>query len=381
MKVLIITRHYLDQHLGGPNCSKAFIKAITNIYDDCTLIYPEHHDKHTELSHIVYEKTHLIPCFDKRNKIIKCLDMYRGKIHRFGKTAKELLKNNHFDIVFIDHSFTAASGVIEAAIKSEASIITLHHNVESLYIKDNEQNLLFRYPYNYFSLRAEKKSILNSCLNLTLTKYDKDYFAKEYNNKRDTLEVLGMFEYNNQDKQQITSKNNLTFIISGSLSAAQTETAILTFLNDYTDCLNDICPNYKLIITGRNPSKTLLSTCKMINQIEIVPNPEDLLSIIDKGCFYLCPIYTGSGLKLRIMDALRIGLPVVAHDVSVRGYEDIANSGFMFGYSDKQTFKQAIKRVLSINDNKKVAECYYSYFSFNAGKERLNKLLKKHHLT
>ena len=89
MKVLIITRHYLDQHLGGPNCSKAFIKAITNIYDDCTLIYPEHHDKHTELSHIVNGKTHLIPCFDKRNKIIKCLDMYRGKIHRFGKTAKE----------------------------------------------------------------------------------------------------------------------------------------------------------------------------------------------------------------------------------------------------------------------------------------------------
>ncbi|MGN1376170.1 MAG: glycosyltransferase [Prevotella sp.] len=380
MKALIITRHYLDQQLGGPNCSKAFIKALTDIYEDCTLIYPEHNDKQTDLSQIVNKNTYLVPCFDKRCALIKCLDMYKGKIHRFGKTVKSLLENHHFDVIFIDHSFTASSGVIESAVKSHAKIVTLHHNVESLYIKDNEQNLIFRYPYNHFSLKAEHKAIINSCLNLTLTRYDKDCFVKQYENKRDTFGVLGMFEYQSKEMPIINNKNNLTFIISGSLSAAQTETAVITFLNEYTESLNDICPNYKLIITGRNPSNTLLSICKGIKQIEIVPNPEDILSIIDKGCFYICPLFTGSGLKLRIMDALRLGLPVVAHEVSVRGYEDIAYNGFMFGYSDKQSFKQAIKRILSVEDHKKVAECYFSYFSFNAGKERLAKLLKQHHL-
>ena len=40
IKTLFITRHYLDEMLGGPNCSKAFVRAVASIYPDTTLIYP-----------------------------------------------------------------------------------------------------------------------------------------------------------------------------------------------------------------------------------------------------------------------------------------------------------------------------------------------------
>lgn len=380
MKVLIITKHYLDQSLGGPNCSKAFIKALTSIYDDCTLIYPEHNDHTTQMPFMDCGKVVLVPCFDKRSRLRKGVDVYLGKIHRFGGFVKSFLSKNSFDIIFIDHSFTAASGVIEAAVKSGSKIVTLHHNVESTYIKDNGQSILFRLPYNRFSIKAEHKSIIHSDLNLTLTEADRKYFTDKYADKRDTFDVMGIFEYIDRSTDLSCTPGTQTFIISGALSAVQTETALMAFLNDYMPALNEICPQSKLIITGRNPSRNLIDACGRFENITITPNPENIFKEVAKGSYYICPLFTGSGIKLRVMDALVSGLPVVAHDVSVNGYESIVKDGFMFGYHDVESFKSAVKEVMTVKEHSKVRDSFLSYFSYTAGRNRLLSILKQHRM-
>ena len=85
MKTLFITRHYLDEMLGGPNCSTAFVRAVASICPDTTLIYPEHNDRKSNLYFLKeYDGLKLLPVYDKRSKWQKCLDMYRGRLHRFG---------------------------------------------------------------------------------------------------------------------------------------------------------------------------------------------------------------------------------------------------------------------------------------------------------
>lgn len=381
MKALIITRHYLDQNLGGPNCSKAFVKAISSIYEDCTLIYPEHNDYVTDMSFITNKTLKLKPCYDNRSKIRKCFDMYRGHIHRFGKFVKIFLRRNIFDVIFIDHSFTASSGVLNAAVKSGSKIVTLHHNVESKYIKDNEQSILFRLPYNYFSLKAECDAIQMSDLNLTLTLSDKEFLSNNYKNKRGSFSVVGIFEYITTKTQEKTTTKDDVFVISGAMNAMQTITAVTDFIEHYVPLLNNLCPNNKLIITGRNPSESIHAAAKPFSNISIVPNPEDIMSVIKKGSYYICPLYTGSGLKLRIMDGLRLGLPVLAHDVSCRGYETIMENGCMFSYTDAESFVTGLKRILATKiSQEKVQECFSSYFSYEAGEKRLKEILSTYKL-
>lgn len=381
MKTLIITRAYLDESLGGPNCSKAFINALTSIYRDCALIYPEHNDKTTDLSFLANKEVRLVPCYDRRTKVRKCFDMYRGVLHRFGRFVIQFLRENKFDVIVIDHSIVASSGVIEAARKSGSKIITLHHNVEKDYIKDNQQSILFRYPYNYYSLKAEDKAIRYSDVNLTLTKSDYDYFVSKYPDNAYTFEVMGIFEIMNRKSDAVSTETGCVFVISGSLKALQTEIAVMSFLRDYLVILNDVCPQNKVIITGRAPSQTLLDECKKHENITVIPNPEDIEDIVKLGNIYICPIYTGSGLKLRVMDALRLGLPVIAHDVSARGYEDIVNDGFMMTYADKSAFETALKNMIAADINHgMVSESYYSHFSLDAGRRRLGDVLDRHRL-
>lgn len=378
MKILFVTRHYLDEMLGGPNCSKAFIRAIAEINPDTTLVYPEHNGYKSKLPFLKEcVNLHFEPVYDNRSKWHKCLDMYYGRLHRFGPFVKKYLSSHSFDVIFIDHSFTASSGVLESALKTGAKVITLHHNVESQYIKDNQPSILYRIPNNYFALKAERESILHSYLNLTLTDNDKATFIEKYPDCKQSFHTIGTFEYEDYKQCNISTCNELLFVISGSMSAQQTESAVLLFLKEYMPVLNSVCTNAKLLITGRNPSQEIVTAASAYKNISIVPNPDNLTAEVIKGNFYICPLHTGGGLKLRCMDALRVGLPILAHKVSTRGYESIIADGYMFPYSTKEEFANGLRRIVKLDHcHEDVAKSFVSHFSFSAGKQRFEQLFQ-----
>lgn len=380
MKALFITRHYLDQMLGGPNCSKAFVRAVANIYPGATLIYPEHNDHQTKLDFLKgCPMMKLVPVYDRRSKMRKLVDMYRGCLHRFGRFVTEYLADHTFDVIFIDHSFTASSGVLRTALRSGAKIVTIHHNVEKQYIRDNQQNILFRYPYNYYSLRAERKAIRFSDLNLTLTEADADTFRRMFTSCTSPIETIGVFEYASEKDERISDNENPDFVISGSLNALQTESAIIAFLNTYMPVLNKECPDAHLLITGRNPSQRIKDSAGKYKNIRIVENPSDLTAEVMKGNYYICPLHTGGGLKLRCMDALRVGLPVIAHAVSTRGYEGIIDAGYMFSYDTPKSFAEGIHEMLRLHRcHPLVRDSFRANFSYESGEMRLRKILNKY---
>lgn len=377
MKALFITRHYLDQMLGGPNCSKAFVRALADIYPGLTVIYPEHDDIPTQLDFLnACPPVVLEPVYDRRSRLRKLVDMYMGRLHRFYRFVPQYLGEHSFDVIFIDHSFTASSGVIQAVAGSGAKVVTLHHNVESQYIHDNQQSVLFRYPYNHFSLLAERNAVRYSDLNLVLTEYDRKAFSETFPQKAGSMHTVGVFEYEESAEKRLSCAHKHSFVISGSLCARQTEVPMIDFLDNYMDVLNDVCPDAQLIITGRNPSHLIYEKAKRFSNIKIVPNPDDLVGEVVKANYYLCPIYTGGGLKLRCMDALRVGLPVLAHRNAMRGYEAVCDDGFMLSYSSKEDFGFGISRLIGLGDcHADVADSFNSHFSFAAGRERLRNIL------
>ena len=378
MKILFITRHYLDQMLGGPNCSKAFVRAFADISSRMSLIYPDHNNKQTCLSFLNGNKNiDFYPVYDRRSRLKKCIDMYRGQMHRFGHFVKKHLQTNKYDIIIIDHSFTASSGVLESSLLNGAKIITIHHNVERQYIKDNPMNLLYRIPYEFYALKAERISILNSDINLTLTESDRTAFCMAYPQKKNTFHSVGVFEYEDECSIGQSNEERPFFVISGSMDAIQTETSVLRFLKEYMPVLNNICPQAKVVVSGRNPSKLIFLAASHWNNVKIVPNPENLTEEIAKGNYYICPIDTGGGLKLRCMDALRVGLPVLAHKLSTRGYESIMEGGYMFSYSTKEEFAEGLRRILNLkNSHPDVVKCFHMYFSYPAGKMRIERVLE-----
>lgn len=379
-KILIITRHYLDENNGGSNCSKAYIRAISEIYEDCTLIYPEHIDKSSE--DFIPSGVKTIPCYDYRSKIKKGFDVYSGILHRMPKFIQNHLQNNKYDIIFLDHSLTA-NGVIENVKKIRCKIVTIHHNNESQYICDNKPSLLYRYPFIYYSKKAERDALSMSDLNITLTEKDSRQFREWYPDRDIHCYNMGTFQYQDlaPSIEDDGVRNCKVFAITGSMYFPQSQKPIIDFINKFFPILLYKIPQAKLIIAGRNPSANIREACKRYKQIELIANPEDINAVISNADIYICPTNTGSGVKLRIMDGLKLGIPILGHTISLNGYESIKNDGFFFDYHDENTFVSALNDIVNLKYKKQdVYASFLSYFSFKAGKDRLAEILRKEKL-
>ena len=103
--------------------------------------------------------------------------------------------------------------------------------------------------------------------------------------------------------------------------------------------------------------------------------------ILEAADCYICPTSLGSGIKLRVLDGLKWGLPVVAHDVSARGYERMEETGCLLRYSDGTSFRAALTQLRERALNKeKVLAAYRNVFSLEAGCKRLESILRDFHI-
>ena len=375
-RLLVITRHRLNENNGGSNASKGFISCFSALFDDCSIIYPEFSNP----ASYIPGKYKLYPCHDGRSKLRKGLDCYCGVLSPLASFAKKHLSTHSYDVIAIDHSFIGAS-LVNTVKATGAKVITIHHNVERDYQRDNqkEYSLLFRFPYIYFAEKAERDCLYYSDLNLTVTAKDASTFRSWYPNKDMHIHYWGIFEY-----QPIVSKvfaakiNRKNFIITGSLHFYQSLLPILEFINRYWPVLRQVCPCATLTIAGRNPSEILQRECASKEGITLIPNPDDMAALVQQADYYICPINAGSGLKLRVMDGLRQGLPVLCHKISSHGYEALLNQNCLFAYNDEQTFVNSLHQMLSSSVTQNaVYQAFCDNFSLKTGINRLRQIMEQ----
>ena len=373
--ILFISYTYLNGNGGGVYASQALINALAEICDSITVICPQKEGKTAEN---ISQKVKFVYADYDISKFQKILLRIIGRIHFMTSVFKKEIKLQKYDTVIFNSSL-CSSGLINTARKYNCKIITIHHNFEQEYIRDNSAGIE-RMIHLKQSIKAEKESVLKSDLNLTLTCDDKELLYKYYDNSRQSsIEVVGCFENKGRThpkiKDERTRQNR--FVITGNLSAVQTHESLVPWIKYYFPILKRICHNPKLTIAGKNPSNIIKKICEE-NDIEIIENPVTMIPVLEKADFYICPTSLGGGLKLRIMDGLGAGLPVLTHTISGRGYEVFQDS-CLFTYKDISSFESALIKMLSCSINsQQIQEEYLRTFSFESGKRRIERILMKY---
>ena len=103
--------------------------------------------------------------------------------------------------------------------------------------------------------------------------------------------------------------------------------------------------------------------------------------VINKADIYLCPTRLGGGQKLRVMDGLRLGLPVLTHACSERGYEDFKLSGSLASFSNADDFITALSQMCErlqkgLVNRETVRNQYAEIFSYEAGLSRIKRIFE-----
>lgn len=387
MRIIIFTHHYLDDKSGGSFASRAYINAFTEISDSCMLMYP---DRGISITNFIHKKCILKGVHNKRNNIQKVIDIYRGRIHRYMDVMIPQIQEFNPDIVVFDNSITSA-GLLKEIKKLGVQIITIHHNYELEYYRGTKPFIAWRLPFLYYLEEAERTAVQFSDLNLTLTEEDISLLQINYDSlKTKKIVKLGSFEsmsdsklispINKEIKTKLIPKSNLCFAITGTLGSYQTEVSVLPFLeNEYPELLK-ILPESKLIIAGRSPSNKMKNACAKYPSINLIANPENMQEVIAQADVYICPTCVGGGLKLRVMDGLKAGLPVLTHIVSARGYDEFNKASCLFIYENKDSFRNSLEKIIQeINngnlESKSIKNLYNSVFSFESGVIRLKEIM------
>lgn len=374
MKTLFITYSYLFGNGGGIYAARTHINLFAEVSDEMTLLYPVVEGKDLEGIN-THKIMKMVAVEDHRSNVKKYLDLLCGKVHRFQNLPQEYFDSSKYDVVVFDSS-VVSSGLIKKFKQVGIKTITIHHNYQIEYLKGDESkikllpNLLWTYKY-------EKEAVVNSDLNITLTSQDVSLLKHHY--CKDALfGVLGVYEYQSNTVERVKDKvGGHNYVITGGLGSKQTEDSLISWIQKYWPLLQEIDQTAQLTIAGSNPSPKL-SEAIVSAGIKLIPSPKDMRPILEDADFYICPTDCGGGLKLRLLDGLKMGMPVLTHDVSARGYERMIDAGIVYAYRDAESFLSGIR---SIQNNKmtrsEVQDRYQSLYRFEEGIKRLNYLLEK----
>lgn len=374
MRTLFISFSYLYGNGGGIYATKAYINAFAQLSQTLTLLYPAKDNTTIDglSDNIIFE-----PVEDKRTKVSKTIDYILGHIHRFENISDVFFDPRKYDVVVFNNS-TCSHRLIEKFKDVGMKTITIHHNFQLEYVKA-DYSFLLRDITLFWTKQFEGCSAVKSDLNLTLTQQDSDAIRHYY--KSDApFEVLGVFEFGERQIEKLTDtpNNKNRFIITGGLSDIQTQESLRLWIRKYYPIFKKIVPTAILTIAGKSPSKNLIEIAKN-NDIILIPSPLDMRPLLKESDYYICPIDRGGGLKLRNMDGLKSGLPVLSHEVSVRGYENMVRAKCIYTYHDEKSFADSLTLMMDSDTPKdKILTCYNDEFSFHNGVCRLQTILRKY---
>jgi len=315
----------------------------------------------------------------ERSRIEKWKSVFTGYMNRYVPYTKKWLKEHpqKYDYVVFDHS--NISGALVGHVKALGiKTITIHHNYEKEYFSDNNHGL-YKLLFLHHVVRWERIAYRYSDLNLFLTRQDMAMFRRVYGLEQGMSFVGGAFEYKNYSAPQVYSRleKELTFVITGSLSNYQTTDAVGYFFSELYRYLPDDC---RVIIAGRNPTKKVLDLCGMYKNVRVIPNPVDMDEVVSQADIYICATRIGGGLKLRVMDGLKNGIPVITHACSARGFDAFENEPVFKVFDSPKEFESGLKDLIALCESgnygkERIKEIYRNHFSFESGLERLKQSL------
>jgi glycosyltransferase involved in cell wall biosynthesis len=110
-----------------------------------------------------------------------------------------------------------------------------------------------------------------------------------------------------------------TLIFAGSLDWYPNVAGLQYFIREIWPIFKQKCPGIRLFLAGRNPTPAVVQLAQSDPAIELIADPEDIRPWIWRASVFICPIIDGGGTRLKILDALAMGKPVVSTTVGCEG--------------------------------------------------------------
>jgi len=287
----------------------------------------------------------------------------------FDKEVMKKIDINDYDVIFYDfYPMTQYS----SGFKNE--IFMMPDSMKQLAYSNfkNEKNIIRKvYSFVNYLLSARYNTTLNNVKKLYVSKEDieNDNLKNSYYFKI-PMDSTDLESYQNNKYV----KNELLF--RGVMSFEPNVTAVEKFYNDIFLGLVEIYPSVIFKIVGKDPSKKLQDSLT-VNTL-FTGFVDDMMDVMSKSGIHIAPIYSGTGVKTKIIDSIALKRLVMTTPKGINGvFDDVeeARENGVIVFEDRDDFLRQYDDILNDRiDYKEMVQKAYDFLSQETYAKKINEL-------
>jgi glycosyltransferase involved in cell wall biosynthesis len=178
---------------------------------------------------------------------------------------------------------------------------------------------------------------------ITISEVDKALLSRITGHREIHAVPIGVDSENYSPVSASVHKNSLLF--TGSLHWKPNEDGILYFARSILRKITASIPDLRVTVVGRHPTKRLLGGLRRHSNITCIPDVPDVRPYMSSHEVFIVPLRIGGGVRLKIYEAMAMGMPVVSTFVGVEGLP-IEDQKHLVVASDPDSFAAAVIRLL-----------------------------------
>jgi glycosyltransferase involved in cell wall biosynthesis len=265
---------------------------------------------------------------------------------------KQILARHSIDVVHFDlpHVATYLKDV------GHLPKILTNHNVESLRLQRwarLEKNPLARlYLYYQYRKLHRYESRLCQCFEqcITVSEVDKRVLKKMCQSNNFTTVPNGVdVDYFRPRSSKDAKSEGIVWV--GSMGDVNNRDAVDYFLTDIVPRVFAGLPRVTITFVGASPTRLLQKMASENGNIRIAGYVNDIRPYVDEAAVFIAPLRSGSGTKLKVLNAMAQAKPVVTTSIGAEGIEAIPGEEIVIA-DEPQEFAD---RVIALVENPEMA--------------------------
>lgn len=273
-----------------------------------------------------------------------------------------------YDVVYFDTiSLAGYRGLIPGW-----PIVLNHHNIESHLLERRiayERNLLRRFYFQREAVklrRYEKRVAPDFDTHLVVSRLDGDRLREIATGVRTAVVANGVDpDYFAPDDIEPEPAH---FVMVSGMNWFPNRDAVLFMTENIWPRVRERLPEARLTIVGASPPDAVVNLARSDQQVTVTGFVDDVRPYMNRAQVYVCPMRDGGGTRLKILDALSMGKPIVATTMALEGIDVrpdhdvlVADTPEQFVGQIERVVRDAELRCALTRNARRFAETHFSW--------------------
>lgn len=272
------------------------------------------------------------------------------------KKIEQILARHAIEVVHMD---MLALGLYRNILKNGRVILT-NHNIESLRLYRRmkiEKNILLKgfLFYQYVKLKNFEKNICPAFeLCIVVSDYDKNYLKNLCD--RDNFAVIPNGVDTDYFKPVCANERKKHLVWVGGMTGPYNADAVDFFLDKIWPIIKSEMSGVTIDFAGGGPTKKLRRKAIEDGSVKILGFVPDIRPVVQEASVFVAPIRIGSGTKIKILNAMAQGKPVVATTIAAEGIDVTPGENILIADDPKEFAKKVVYLLRNDGTAKQIGE-------------------------